>query len=368
MSITLYTTQVKDKIEDGKLILYFPKSVDLKKDKIKHYKLIEWLNYWGIRVEYKKDKTLIIYPKAFSLKDVFYKREGFDILQSFNKIGGKSLTDNDFLSLCFSKYYICSGIVDRHVSICHNLEQYDKSTGSKMMYFNYVSKKYFNNPTEILYGYDLKSNKNIFKALFQNFLKEKDKKPLILKHKKEYIGTSKDNILPKGEVLNVGSLTCEGLKDNSFKSIEKFIVSTFGDYKVAYNAFSSLVFSFGPKVKDLKLDFTNKDSLLNSSGLYLTKTVIKLKELGFLYGQKEDFSSEILQFYYTKSIWHRHPKFLLDALVEHCKSIDKIYNRTEYDLIEDENVRVFLSGMLEDLELGMRILCMFVVDDYKDKN
>lgn len=367
MSITLYTKQVKDKIEDGRLILYFPKSFDFKKDKLKHYKLIEWLKYWGLKVEYKKDMTLIVYPKNFQLKDIFYKRESFKYVQSYNKISGKNVSDNDFLSLCFSKFYVCSGIAEGNVSSVLGLDENDGQSGTKMMYFNYVNKKYFNNNSDIVYVDSLSSLKDIKENIFKNCLIKPEEKILFLRHKDEIEENLKENKLYKSELIDIGSLECDGLKDRNFKSIERFIVSVFGDYKIAYNAFSSLVFSFGLNENDRKIDFTNKESILNSTGVYLTKTLVKLKDLGVLYDKREEFSSEMLQFYNLKSIYYRHPKFLLDALVEHCKNIDKIYDNSDYNVVEDENVKIFLSGMLEDLELGMRSLGMFIVNEYREK-
>jgi hypothetical protein len=47
----------------------------------------------------------------------------------------------------------------------------------------------------------------------------------------------------------------------------------------------------------------------------------------------------------------------------HCQKINEILENSDYDLSQDDNVTTFLSGMMEDLVLGMKSLGMFLVDD-----
>ena len=65
----------------------------------------------------------------------------------------------------------------------------------------------------------------------------------------------------------------------------------------------------------------------------------------------------------SKSIWYLNVNILFEGIVSLCDDINSIIENEQYDINTDDNVKVFLTGMMEDLVLGMKMMGMFLVDE-----
>ena len=191
MSIVLDHSEIKDKIIDGNLILYFPHSIELN-ESTKSLAAIEWLNYWGFKVDKRKGKSIVIYPHSFVLKDCFYNRTHFDYVQSDNKDINKTANEIDLLNLIFSKSFMSMDIARKSTSIIEGISEKDNSIKSKMMGYNFFNKNFSHRIDKFFYEKDfpldenLKENlKNSKKETFYNdfhVIKDLDSRILFLRN------------------------------------------------------------------------------------------------------------------------------------------------------------------------------------------
>jgi hypothetical protein len=380
MSIVLDHSEIKDKIIDGNLILYFPHSIELSEN-AKSLAAIEWLNYWGFKVDKRKGKSIVIYPHSFVLKDCFYNRTHFDYVQSDNKNIDKTANEIDLLNLIFSKSFMSMDIARKSTSIIEGISEKDNSIKSKMMGYNFFHKNFSHRIDKFFYEKDfqldenLKENlKNSKKEIFYNdfhVIKDLDSRILFLRNnfdEKNSYYIKKEHIYNKSiEYVNIGGINFVEIESKkeivSYSEINNHMKGMFSSSDLFYNIISGIIFST-PRESIRKIDLSNKEFLKETPGYVFSKTSNKLKVEGISFENKDDFNSNILQYNLIKSRWYFDPHYLLSSLVMHCDNINKIINNKEFDLSKDENVRVFIGGMLDDLVLGMKKLGMFQVEDF----
>ena len=131
------------------------------------------------------------------------------------------------------------------------------------------------------------------------------------------------------------------------------------DIKLVYNIMAGQILKSAPhtnKSIDSNLIINPKLSL----GLYLSYTMAHIKSCGVSTQKNDKFYSKELEFYELKSKCNLSPNLLFEALVNHCKKINKLYE-THYIKGNDENIKMF-SDLISDLELGMNKLGMFSID------
>jgi hypothetical protein len=363
MSITLSTSQIKSKIENGKLELYFPHSLDLSKKPI-NVKLVEWINHWGFRVEEKGDITKVLYPHSFNLDSCFYRGIGYDYVQSINFDAKKIMDTTDFLSLVITRFIKSMQISKKSCSIVEGISETDKTKIRRMSGYNLAFKQNEYSIDDIFFKEDAPKEMNIDLYVGKQILTHPGHRILYLitkKDKKDFDLIS-ENLKRKFDFLEIGSVDFKGLKKQSYGEMTTRIRSLFGDYKLAYNVVVGIILSSNIN-SDRLIDLTNENKLRTSNGIYLSETLVKLKDLGIVYDSKDNFNSNLLQYAYIDSYSNINPKILFDALIEHCNNINDIYNKAEENIVENDNVKVFLSGMLEDLELGMKMLGMFIIEN-----
>ncbi len=360
MSIKLKINSIKDRVENGKLILYVPFDIDLKKN-INNFPFFDWMKSWGFKYKFdeKLNETKFIMPHSFDLNNVFFKRNQFEYALGFNKTKSKSMADIDFLDFMYLRFLKSMQICKKTVSFANGIQGHKNNKLTEMMYYHLVCNKYENKIDEILYFDELENGEKSYNFLITSLLKSIEKKALILYKKKEELPDLKKN-KSFFYLKKINSLNVKSLKKNELKHFVVGFESKFKNYKLAYNSLFGLMFS--ENCNNIKLDFSNNEDFENSNGVFVTKTLTKLKEMGTLFENTNNFHSNILQFYYLKSYQTANPHFLFSALVGHCKRIKEIYEDDNYDL-KDDNVKVFLTSMMEDLILGMKKLGMFVVEE-----
>jgi hypothetical protein len=361
MGIKLKIKSIKDRVENGNLLIYVPFDIDLKKN-INNYLFFDWIKSWGFRYKYnnKLNETHFIIPKNFDLKEVFYKREQFEYCLGFNKTRGKSMSESDFLEFVYMKFLKSMGITKKTTSFARGIQGHKKTKLTEMMYYHFVCNKYDNKIDDILYLDEIDLNEKSYQYLKNSLLKTADNKALILYKNREEL-PDLDNLKSYLRLKKINNLQVKSSKGDKIKDFMIGFEDKFSNHKMAYNALFGIMFS--NESGSIKIDFSNKEDFEKSNGVYLTNTLTKLKELGILFERTEDFHSNLLQFYYIKSFQTTNPYFLLNALVEHCKKINEIYDNKDYDLLKDDNVKIFLTSMMEDLILGMKSLGLFLVEE-----
>jgi len=141
--------------------------------------------------------------------------------------------------------------------------------------------------------------------------------------------------------------------------IEECLSQFNNDWDLVYNVLAGFILKIEPK-KDKKIDMDMLKNPKNSPGLYLSYTLARLTSAGVRAMKTDKFNNNELQFKYIKSLQSLRPDVLFNAMVDHCKMINKLY-ATHMIQGNPEN-EVMFSNFKEDLELGMSKLGLFLVD------
>jgi hypothetical protein len=351
MNITIDHNQISDKIIKNELFLYFPHDLKLH-TRLENVKLMEWMNYWGFRAGYKEESTDVVIPTNFDLKNCFYKRLEFDNLIGLNIDLDKNLNSQDLVKIFYYKFLYNSGIVDKTNLLLLGYKEDDRGYFNKTLEYKYFLNVFNLKIDKVFYEKDLGCKfgsdeflEKLSRYRFLNLYSSKERK----KNKFYSDSFTVENI----SIHNFNFY----LENKSLVDIITEISEYFEKKEIAFNCLMSFVFD-NPKVKDVKI---SKSFLESTPGYIFYKTQEKVKDLGVLHERDGDnFKSNLLQYYYNKSMWFFNPKFLQKALVIHCNKINKIIDNPNFKPHEDDHIKIYISGMLEDLELGMKKLGMFV--------
>jgi hypothetical protein len=398
MGIKINPGQIKDKYENGNFILYFPHDLELSSQPI-NVKLVEWINYWGFRINKKQDSTEVVIPNSFNLTQCFHFRSKYGYLEGLNKDINDSLNEKDFLNLILCKTFKSMGFVDKSYSIISGFSENEKSTKVKLSPFISTCKLYNYKVDEILYKKDLDLTEEDKKKFIKQedsvkyFEIKKTKLPIEINGEKNELfydicalrkiksrniffsnkGEKKEidflNKIHSGELINIniGSLKFTG---NKFKKEEvnymydilKQLRINFDNQNLSYNIVSGMVVS--QKIDSERfIDLDDIEKIKETPGYYISETFSKLKEYGIVKDNVEDFHSNYLQFKLASSFWFINPNIFLEALINHCDKINDILNNKNFNVYKDNNVRVFLESMFEDLDLGMKKLGLFPIEN-----
>ncbi len=351
MHITIDHNQISDKIIKNELFLYFPHDLKLH-TRLDNVKLMEWMKYWGFRAGYKENRTDIVIPNNFDLKDCFYKRLGFDNLIGLNIDLDKNLDSQDLVKIFYYKFLYNSRVVDKTNLLILGYKEGERGYFNKTLEYKYFLNVFNLKVDSVFYEKDLEckfGSDEFFEKLknyrFLNLYSNKERK--------------KNKLY--SESFTVENLSIHNfnfyLEDKNLIDVIAEISEYFEKKDIAFNCLMSFVFS-NPRMKSVEIS----KSFLESTPAYLFfNTQEKIKDLGILHNREQEvFQSNLLQFYYNKSIWFFNPSFLQKALIVHCNKINKIIDNPNFKPFEDEHIKVYLSGMLEDLEFGMKKLGFFV--------
>jgi hypothetical protein len=360
---------VFDEIKDGKLNLYFPHNSDIKinPDIIKN---LSWSEACGFKSKVINEKrTDIIYPYSFDISSCFEQRDSFEYASNMNKHKKKKLSKNDFLILVYSKFLKSSKICNNTFSLVYDFSEKDAST-SELRYFKKFSKIFENSSDELMFTKDLNSVVEIDDYVKAKLLKGNvDNKMIVINVAEDFSSHDKSKPIDKYDSkirnINLPNLKIKGVKSDYFQEIISVLDDFFGfvNHKVYYNIMSGLIFSNDLRSSDIELDLSKKSNLIDSGGLFITETYTKLVEIDIFKEKKDVFNSNVLDYHKSKASWYFNPNILYKSLITHCQNINKILENKNHDLHNDDNVRTFLSGMMEDLSLGMKSLGMFLVDE-----
>jgi hypothetical protein len=214
-----------------------------------------------------------------------------------------------------------------------------KSSGSTTYFYQDVAlAQHLNSPTLYLTGFE---QDNHFKSLKKMFPSVNHLGLGLVQLGGKKMSSSEGNIIYLDEFIN-------------------YLLPMFnGDIKLVYNILAGQIIKSSPgsgKTIDMNLISNPKLSL----GLYLSYTIAHIKSCGVDAKEITNYSSKELQFSHLKAKVNLAPNILFEALVKHAKNINTLYGN-HYIKGSDENIKLF-SGLISDLELGMKSLGMFVID------
>jgi arginyl-tRNA synthetase len=174
-------------------------------------------------------------------------------------------------------------------------------------------------------------------------------------------------LFPQTNHLGLGLVLLDGKKMSSSEGnviymdefIDELMIKFNNDIKLVYNIIAGQILKSTPKSnKSIDTNLISNPKL--SLGLYLSYTMAHIKSCGVSTKDIKDFASKELKFNELKSRIGLSPNILFEALVNHCKTINKLYE-THYIKDNPENIELF-SNLISDLELGMKKLGLFSID------
>tara|TARA_R110001592_G_scaffold215751_8_gene469173 strand:+ start:3463 stop:4599 length:1137 start_codon:yes stop_codon:yes gene_type:complete len=360
---------VCDEMEGGKLKLYFPHNLDTKKNPDIVRNLL-WMKDAGFKYSViNNERCDILYPSSFDISKYFEKRNPFTYSSGLNKAKGKKMSKDDFMVFVFSKFLKSSGICEKSYSYISNYSDKNYSN-SKLKYFHRISGAFENKSDNLIFTEDLKPNVEPIDYVKGRLLSADPDKSVLQILTQEYVKKNKEELLKelsdsRVRKVYLPDLKVKGLKGDLFEDIINRLNDIYGveNFKVYYNIIIGEIFSKDFQSSEVEIDIPKKGNHFDCGGFLITETYLKLLEMNIFKDEKDTFNSNVLSYHKDKSSWYFNPNILYKSLINHCENINKILKKSEYDLHQDDNVRTFLSGMMEDLSLGMKSLGMFLVDD-----
>tara|TARA_Y100000389_G_scaffold203517_1_gene252144 strand:- start:1486 stop:2604 length:1119 start_codon:yes stop_codon:yes gene_type:complete len=365
--IKILHNKVLHETKNGALKLYFPHNLDTKHDP-DVLKDIEWMEKSGLKsTVVNKDRTNILYPASFDIADCFFERNQFEYVLGFNKTKKEKLSIQDFFVFLYSRFIKKSKISSKSLSCFNGFSNKDNlDDGSrKMHYFKYMCNAFDNLADDFIYTEDLGKSVEKEDYVISKFLKSNYDKQVL-----QISNSGNKNEKKRGfRYVYLPNIKCEGLDGSHFHDVINRLNDLFGfeNRELYFNLMCGIIYSQNFMRDEIFVDFSKKNNLIESGGIFITETYIKMKNLLFTEGDSDEFNSHVLEYTRSKSKWFFNPTFLYKSLIEHCENINIIMEDLDTDADNDKNKKIFLSGMMEDLILGMNTLGMFLVDEIDDK-
>jgi len=143
------------------------------------------------------------------------------------------------------------------------------------------------------------------------------------------------------------------------KDVLEMLDGMFHDELLSYNVLAGQILRGDPKsTKNINGNTLGEPN--NSVGLYISYTTARLKSAGIEPRCSTKFSYSSLGYAYVKSLQNKAPHHLFGALMDHCMKINALY-KTHRISGNEENKALF-TGMMMDLELGLKKLGLFSVN------
>lgn len=362
--------------------------------------IMQWCKYWNLETKESGPYTNIILNDNFDILEAFNGPEVFEYVDGFSPNLNKHLHVGHLSNLVIANAFQKLGIGKKFIAILGDtLEGQIKKEDSLKAYneicenFNYIvdevfyasnmkikdesilkdgegdytGSKFFDIDGEKIVGIKSSGSTSYF---YQDFALAEYLNSTTL-----YLtGLEQENhfnylkkLKNKTSHIGLGLVLLDGKKMSSSEGniiflsdfIENLLHIFNNDIKLVYNIIAGQILKSSTssnKSIDTKLIKNPKLSL----GLYLSYTMAHIKSCGVMTQNNSKYYSKELQFAELKSKVDLQPNILFHALVEHCKTINKLYE-THYIKNNDDNIKIF-SDLISDLELGMLNLGMFSVN------
>ena len=360
----------------------------------------EWCKYWNLEMIDSGPYTNIIVNDKFNVSEAFESPKVYEYIDGFSPNLNKHLhvghlsnlvIDNAFQKLGIGNKFIAilgdtlDGSVDKNDAL-NSYHKYCSDFGYKVDDIFYASKMELKDKSILSDGEGDYNGSKIFDLGDEKIVGIKStgnttyfyQDVALAEHLNSstlYLtGFEQDNhfkalkkLYPSVNHIGLGLVLLDGKKMSSSEGniiyLKDFIDNLMGlfnnDIKLVYNIIAGQILKSTPNTNksiDSKLIGNPKLSL----GLYLSYTMAHIKSCGVSTQGNDFFYSKELEFFDLKSKCNLSPNLLFEALVNHCKKINKLYE-THYIKDNEENIKKF-SDLISDLELGMSKLGMFSID------
>ena len=213
-----------------------------------------------------------------------------------------------------------------------------KSSGETSYFYQDIAlAEYLDSPTLYLTGLEQKNHFNMVKKLYPNI--DHIGLGLVLLDSKK-MSSSEGNIIYLSDFIND-------------------LIKIFDNIELVYNVLAGQILKSNLSVNKL-IDKNLIKNPKTSLGLYMSYTMAHIKSCGVYTKLIKNYNSKELTFAEIKSKVNLSPNVLFEALVKHCKIINKLYEK-HYIKNNKENIEMF-SGLISDLDLGMKKLGMFSIN------
>lgn len=362
--------------------------------------ILEWAKYWNLELVDSGQFTNIMLNDKFNISQAFNQNDVYQYVDGFSPNLNKHLhvghLSNLILANAFQKLNVGNKFIailgdtlDGKVQKEDALELYKKyctDFGYIVDEVFYASQMILNNKTLLTDGEGDYSGSKVFDlgdeklvgikstGLTSYFYQDVSLAEKLNDSTLYLTGFEQDNhfkslkkLYPKTNHVGLGLVLLDGKKMSSSEGniiyLEDFIndlMKLFNhDIKLVYNILAGQILKSAPgtnKSIDTKLISNPKLSL----GLYLSYTMAHIKSCGVSTQNNDTYYSKELEFSELKAKCNLSPNILFDSLVNHCKKINKLYEKN-YIKGNDENIKIF-SDLISDLELGMKKLGLFSIE------
>lgn len=362
--------------------------------------IIDWCHHWNLEMKQSGPYTNIILNDEFKIEEAFNQPQIYDYVDGFSPNLNKNLHVGHLSNLVIANAFQKLGVGEKFIAILGDTLKGSIEKEDALKSYYKICQDFGYNVDQIFYASNMKiGDESILKDGEGDYLGSKvfdlgEEKIVGIKSSGSTTYFYQDVAL--AEHLNSSTLYLTGFEqDNHFKALKKIhpktnhiglglvlldgkkmsssegniiflhdfindLMNLFdNDIKLVYNIIAGQILKSAPNTNksiDTKLIGNPKLSL----GLYLSYTMAHIKSCG-VETQKNDFYySKELQFAELKSKCNLSPSLLFEALVNHCKKINKLYE-THYIKDNQDNIKLF-SDLISDLEFGMLNLGMFSVE------
>lgn len=363
--------------------------------------VIQWCKYWKLEMKNSDAYTNIMINDEFDIHQAFNEHTQYEYIDGFSPNINKYLHVGHLSNMVIAKAYQKMGLGKKFIAILGDTLTGDVTQNDALnAFYNYcktfdynvddtyfASKVKLNNQSLLSDGTDEYAGTKIFD------MGDGEK---IVAIKKTNATTYFYQDVALAEYLNASTLYLTGLEqENHFKSLKKLfpsinhkglglvlldgkkmstsegnviflddfikdLMALFNnDIKLVYNIMAGQILKSTPAgSKSIDMKVINNPKL--SLGLYLSYTMAHIKSCGVTTQNNKFFYDKELQFHDIKSKCMLSPNVLFDALVNHCKKINKLYE-THYIKDNETNIKIF-SDLISDLEYGMLTLGLYSID------
>ena len=359
-----------------------------------------WVNYWNLKTEKSGKFTNIIIDEKVNILEIFNTPLKYKYVDGFSPNLNKHLhighLSNLIIANAMQKLKVgdnfiailgdtLDGVVDKSESLS-SYNKYCNDFGYKVDNIFYASKMKISNTSILSDGtgdyigskiFDLGEEKVVgikssgsTSYFYQDvaLAQELNSSTLYLTgHEQDNHFKLLNKLFPKTNHIGLGLVQLNGKKMSSsegniilLKDFIDMLLEMFNnDIKLVYNILAGQILKSVPgSNKSIDMNLISNPKL--SLGLYLSYTMAHIKSCGVDTKPINNYQSKELEFSELKSKTNLSPNILFEALVKHCKKINKLYE-SHYIKGNPENIEMF-SNLISDLELGMKNLGMFSID------
>lgn len=356
----------------------------------------EWCNYWNFQTSESEEFTNIHVPKGFDISKAFFDFKTYEFCDGFSPNLNKHLHVGHLSNFVYAKAFQKMGIGKKFIAVfgdtltgivskddaldtyCNYIKKFDYKV-DKAYYASSVKLKDF---SLLQYGTGEYEKTKIVEVdgqkiviiksdgsttyFYQDIAVAQDLQASTLYltgfEQTEHFANLK-KLFPNTDHIGLGLVLLDGKKMSSSEGniiyiselLDAMLPLFNNNYQLVWNILAGLILKTEPKsVK--KIDTTVISNTKISPGLYISYTMAKMSSAGIELKPSENYDKVELALKSLKAKNNLKPNFLMEAILDHCKTINQLYE-THYIKDNPDNFNMFqtLTGDLlkASLEIGL---------------